>query len=95
MTRQMLESILGRAGCVSDGDGRWTLPDARTMTLYLSRDGASLQVGRVVEIAMRDSIVEALDHKGELFMLGLEDLFAASVSGDARSGQARKAGFLG
>lgn len=94
MTRQMFEAILGRAGCSSD-DGRWALPEGRTMTLYLARDGASLQVARVVEIVARETVVEALDHKGELFMLGLDDLFAASVSGDARTGPLRKAGFLG
>jgi hypothetical protein len=90
----MFEAILGRAGC-NGSDGRWTLPEGRTLTLYLSRDGASLQVGKVVEIVSRDTIVEALDNKGELFMLALDDLFAASVSGDARSGPLRKAGFLG
>ena len=90
----MLESILGRAGCTSE-DGRFLLPEGRTLTLYLARDGASLQVSRVVEVVTRENVVEALDHKGEIFMLGLEDLFAASVTGDSRTGPLRKAGFLG
>ena len=61
MTRQMLESILGRAGCTSE-DGRFVLPEGRTLTLYLARDGASLQVSKLCEVILRESVVEALDN---------------------------------
>jgi hypothetical protein len=94
MTRDMFMAMLKRAGC-KDGDEQHELSDGRSMTLYLSRDGASLQVGKVVAIKEVDGIVEALNNKGELFMVHLDDLFAASVTGSDEAGPSRKAGFLG
>lgn len=94
MTREMLQAMLKRAGATKKDDEH-SLADGRLMTLYLSRDGASLQVSKVTSVKEIDGVVEALDSKGELFMLHLDDLFAASVSGSDDKGPARKAGFLG
>jgi hypothetical protein len=94
MTKQMFEAMLRRAECTMSSDGRAALPDGRTMTLYLSRSGASLQVARVVELQVNDALVEALDNRGELFIVAIDDLFAASVSA-ATTKAGRKAGFLG
>jgi hypothetical protein len=94
MTRDMFMAMLKRAGCKADGDQNG-LEDGRSMTLYLSRDGASLQVGKVIALKEVDGIVEALNNKGELFMVHLDDLFAASVTGADDGSPARKAGFLG
>jgi hypothetical protein len=94
MTRDMFMAMLKRAGCKPEAD-QHELNDGRSMTLYLSRDGASLQVGKVVALKEVDGIVEALNNKGELFMVHLDDLFAASVTGADEGSSTRKAGFLG
>jgi len=95
MTKDMFDTILERAECTARDDGGSELPEGKTLTLYLSRDGASLQVGRVIEVKLDSGIVEAVNNKGELFIMALEDLFAASVSGGSKSSKGRKAGFLG
>jgi len=95
MTKEMFQAMVTRAECSDADSGRSALPDGRSMTLYLSRDGASLQVSRVSELKLDGGIIEAIDHKGELFMLALADLFAASVTGGSKENPARKAGFLG
>ena len=95
MTKDMFDTILARAECTTADDGTSELPEGKTLTLYLSRDGASLQVGRVIEMKLDGSIVEAANNKGELFLVALGDLFAASVSGGSKSSKGRKAGFLG
>jgi len=94
MTKEMFDAMIARAECRDANGGRSEVPDGRSMTLYLSRDGASLQVSRVTELSLNDGIIEAIDKKGELFMLALADLFAASVSGASKENPARKAGFL-
>ncbi|MBW2455360.1 MAG: hypothetical protein JRI68_12650 [Deltaproteobacteria bacterium] len=95
MTKDMFATILARAECKTRDDGGADLPEGKTLTLYLSRDGTSLQVSRVVEMKLDSGIVEAATHKGEMFLVALDDLFAASVSGGSKSTKARKAGFLG
>ena len=95
MTKDMFDTILARAECTARDDGGSDLPEGKTLTLYLSRDGASLQVGRVIEVKLDNGIVEAVSNKGELFLVALDDLFAASVSGGSKTSRERKAGFLG
>ena len=95
MTKDMFDTILARAECTTQDDGSAELPEGKTLTLYLARDGASLQVGRVVEVKLDSDVVEAVNNKGELFIVALGDLFAASVSGGSKSTKGRKAGFLG
>ena len=95
MTKDMFDTILERAECVANDEGGSKLPEGRMLTLYLSRDGASLQVSRVIDLKLDSSVVEAVNNKGELFVVALDDLFAASVSGGSKLATGRKAGFLG
>jgi hypothetical protein len=96
MTEAMFKAVVQRAEGRKTDDGVVSLPEGRTLTLYAAHDGTSLQVARVTTLSLVDGIVEARDVKGELFLLSLEDVFAASVAGDANHKKAgRKAGFLG
>jgi len=95
MTADMYHALIARAGCEKDDDGGAKLPEGRTMTLYLAHDGASLSVAKVVALTLADGVVETRDARGETFLVSLEDLFAASLSGDETRGGGRKAGFLG
>ncbi len=95
MTKDMYSTILARAECKTRDDGGAVLPERKTLTLYLSRDGTSLQVGRVVEMKLDSGIVEAVTNKGDLFLVALDDLYAASVTGGSKTTKGRKAGFLG
>jgi hypothetical protein len=95
MTADMYHVVIARAGCGKDDDGWMKLPDGRTMNLYLAHDGTSLSVDKVTFLKLVDGVVETRDGRGETFLVSLEDLFAASVSGDDTRGAGRKAGFLG
>jgi hypothetical protein len=96
MTEEMFHAILGKADCKKESEGRMSLPEGRTMTLYLAHDGTQLQVGKVTAVKQSGDIVETENAKGETFLLSLEDLFAASIVGKGKDGGGgRKAGFLG
>ena len=71
------------------------LPDERTITLYVASHGASMTVSNVVELSLVESVIEAKNKKGELFLLAVEDVFAASVAGEGERSLGRKAGFIG
>ena len=94
MTEAMFDAVLTKAECTKDDKGVSRLPDGRTLTLYLARDGTQLAVSKVVALRLDQTLIETEDEKGESFLLSLEDLFAASVSG-AGSSASRKAGFIG
>ncbi len=95
MTEQMYQAILEEAEAEIDADGTATLPAERSLTLYGAHDGVSVSFARVVAIEQKDGIVSAQDAKGELFMVHLEDLFAAAITGGAaKKGSRRKAGFI-
>ena len=94
MTEAMLKAIL-TASETSLKDGFAELPGGRTLTLYVAHDGVSMSVGKVASLRVNDEILEARSNKGELYVLNLSDVFAASVSGSQEAGKGRKAGFLG
>ena len=66
-------------------------PDGRTSTLYAAHQGVPLTVPRVEAVTSKGGLVRARTAKGELYLLSLEDLFAAAAEGTAT--QTRKAGF--
>jgi len=94
MTENMFDTVLRKAGCERDETGLLRLPEGRTMTLYIAHDGTQLAVGKVMALKRDEALVETETVKGETFILSLEDLFAASVSGNGKSAGGRKAGFL-
>lgn len=95
MTEQMFQAIISSAECEADDEGMSRLPAGQTLTLYAGHEGVSLQAGRLVAVKLADGIVKALNSKGEMFVLALADLFAASLSCSDEKGASRKAGFLG
>ena len=95
MTDGMFKVVLERAGGKSKKDGTTELPDGRTLTLHAAHGGAALSVGKVTTVREKSGIIEASNVAGELFVLALEDVFAATVSGGDAGKPGRKAGFLG
>lgn len=92
MTEEHLASLLATAQAKKDSGG-WHVPaEGRHLTLYVAANGASLNVGRVEALKRDGALLHARTVKGELFVLALEDVFAAAVEA-AQSG-ARKAGFV-
>jgi hypothetical protein len=95
MTETMYTTVLEKAECKKSKDGTAELPEGRTLTLYVAHDGSSMSVGRLTGLRLaQGGIIEARDVKGELYILSLEDIYAASISGAGKSALSRKAGFL-
>lgn len=95
MTEEMLKAVLETAQAKSDGDGSATLPEGRFMTLYAAHDGVSLAVSKVESVRVAHHVVRAKNAKGEVFVLAMDDLFAAMIEPGSEGTTARKAGFLG
>ena len=91
MTQEHLTAILDLISARTDKDGWSTFPDARTLTLYAGHSGAQLSVPRVEAVAVKAGLLRARTSKGELYLLALDDVFAAAA--EATPTQARKAGF--
>jgi len=94
MTHDMLKAVLDAAG-TKENDGWSVLPDGRLLTLYAAHAGVPLTVQKLDAVRVAQTIVHARNHKGETFILALEDLFAAGFDGGTASPTTRKAGFLG
>jgi hypothetical protein len=73
-------------------DGPWSLlTEDRTVTLHVSSGGVGLNIGKVVRLRLDGTLLQAENSQGELFVVTLEDVFAASIDGAKKA--ARKAGF--
>jgi hypothetical protein len=92
MTQEHLSAILELISAKAEKDGWSTFPDGRGLTLYAAHDGVPLSVPRVEAIAVKAGLLRARTAKGELYLLALEDVFAAAA--EATPTQARKAGFV-
>ena len=91
MTQEHLSAILDLLSAKSDKDGWSTFSEGRGVTLYASHGGVQLTVARVEAIAVKSGILRARTSKGEIYIMALEDVFAAAA--EAAPTQARKAGF--
>ena len=91
MTDEHLSTILELLSAKADKDGWSSLSESRAITLYAAHDGVQLTVARVEAIASKSGLLRARTNKGELYLLALEDVFAAAAEGTAT--QTRKAGF--
>jgi hypothetical protein len=95
MTDTMLQAILDEVQAKSE-HGERILTDGRRITLYVAHDGVGLTVAKVESVKVGGGLVRAKNDKGELYVLALEDLFAASIdSHGGASASGRKAGFVG
>jgi hypothetical protein len=92
MTEEHLASLLGSAKAKKDDEGWFVPAEGRHWTLYVASSGASLNVGRVEAVRTEGALLHARTVKGELFVLALEDVFAAALEAPAAGG--RKAGFV-
>lgn len=92
MTQEHLSALLTAGEATKSGEGWMTLPDARSLTLYVASGGATLSIGRVQSVRQDGTLLHAKTHKGEHYVVALVDAYAGSV--DAPSGIAKKAGFL-
>lgn len=93
MRKEVFESVLTKVGAKPGKDEQQDLPEGRTMTLHLGRQGATLSIPRVVAVKLEDGLVEARDTKEGLFLFELDDLFAAALTGDKGGADGRAAGF--
>jgi hypothetical protein len=91
MTQEHLSAILELVSAKTEKDGWSSFPDGRALTLYAAHDGVQLTVARVEAVAVKAGLLRARNTKGELYLLALEDVFAAAAEATAQ--QARKAGF--
>ncbi len=91
MTPEHLAAILDAAAAKPGEGGFTTLPEGKALTLYVAHDGVPLTVSRVEAIAQAGKVVRARTSKGELFVLALDDVFAAAT--EATSAAVRRAGF--
>ena len=88
----LIEAILKKASAKADEDGYLKLPEGGLVTLYVSRNGASLTISRVEGVRLDGDLVYARTAKKELFVVVVPDVFAVAVEG--ASGQpVRRAGF--
>lgn len=92
MTHEELGAILKAAGAKAGTDGYHTLPDGATLTLYVAKDGASLNITKVEGVKLEGELVVALT-KRETFYVGRADVFGASFEPQKPSQPARRAGF--
>jgi hypothetical protein len=91
MTQEHLAAILEIISAKSERDGWSTFPDGRALTIYAAHDGVQLTVARVEALAVKSGLVRARTTKGEMYLLALEDVFAAAA--ETAATQVRKAGF--
>lgn len=77
----------------ADERGFRELPQKTTVTLYLAKSSVGLTVSGIEALAVRGHHLQARTQKGDLYMVSLDDVFAANVEGRAQSKGARRAGF--
>ena len=95
MTEELLHAVLETAGAKPDKDGWSTLPDGRLMTLYAAHAGVPLTIAKIEAVKTNQRIAWARSAKGEIYVVNLEDLFAAAMDRGHEAQAGRKAGFLG
>ena len=91
MTQEHLAAILELISAKPDKEGWSTFADGRGVTLYAAHGGVPLTVARVEAVAVKSGLLRARTVKGEIYLLALDDVFAAAAEGTPT--QSRKAGF--
>jgi hypothetical protein len=92
MSIELIDTILKTTQAKSDKEGYSALPEGTTLTLYVARGGATLQVPRIEAVKTEGEFVFARTAKRELFLLSRADIYAASSEG-AIGAPVRRAGF--
>jgi hypothetical protein len=92
MAREQIEAALKVAEARQE-DGWQVLPEGRSLTLYVAKDGASLNVSRVEALTFDDALLRARTTSGEVFVVSTADVFAAAAAGGSVA-RSKKAGFI-
>jgi hypothetical protein len=87
--------VLETAGAKADKDGWTALPEGRLMTLYAAHSGVPLTIAKVEAVKLSQRVAWARSAKGDTYVIGLDDLFAAGLDRGHEAQAGRKAGFLG
>lgn len=82
-----LQAVL-RETVGKDKDGRFIVPDKKTVSVHLSRDTGGLHLQRVVALFIGETYVKLETHKGETVYVSFEDVRAVVVEE-----REKKAGF--
>ena len=91
MAKHIVDAVLKQAGARNE-EGWQILPDGHSLTLHVAKDGASLNIPRVEAVAFEEALLKARTKSGEVFVVLLEDVFAAASVGNVST--AKKAGFV-
>lgn len=91
MTEEHLTAVVAAAEAKKNNQGFWATQEGRHITLYVSANGTSLTVSRVEALKLEGHLLRAKTVRGEMFVLAVEDVFAAAVEPEAQGG--RRAGF--
>jgi hypothetical protein len=91
MTEEHFNALLTAAEAKKEERG-YSLPEGRSITLYVASNGASLTVSRVQAAKLDKGLIHAQTIKGERYLVALQDCFGGSI--DAPPSGGRKAGFL-
>jgi hypothetical protein len=92
MTQEHLAAILELISAKTDKDGWSIFGEGRGLTLYVAHEGVQLTVPRVEALMVKGGLMRARTAKGEVYLLALEDVFAAAA--EAAAVNVRKAGFV-
>lgn len=94
MSPEHLQEVLQLCDAAdADANGFRQLPKNTTLTLYVAKDSVGLTVANVEAVSHRGHHLQARTTKGDLYVLSLDDVFAANIEGRAQSKGARRAGF--
>ncbi len=91
MKQSQFDSFLSSVPVEAGDDGWFQAPAERHLTLYAAHGGVALTVSKVEAVKIEGGLVWARTHKGEIYQVSLDDLFALAV--DAPKQSDRKTGF--
>jgi hypothetical protein len=93
MTEEHWSALLAVAEAKKQDQGFLSLPEGRSLTLYLAAGSSTLSIARVQTLKLEGALIHARTNKGEHYVVALEDVYAGSVDTPTAS-TAKKAGFF-
>jgi hypothetical protein len=91
MTSDQFNAIIKMLPVSENAEGWLTVPQDQLLSLYSAHNGVALHVAKIEKLRIDGSLVHTRTHRGEQYVLILDDVFA--MAADAPSSVARKAGF--
>ncbi|HEX2881284.1 MAG TPA: hypothetical protein VHO25_17270 [Polyangiaceae bacterium] len=90
MAREHVEGALKVAEAKQE-NGWSVLAEGRSLSLYVAKDGATLNITRIEAVAFEEPLLRARTTSGEVFVVTLSEVFAAAATGSVA--KTKKAGF--